>query len=411
MENLFLEALSASISNQKVTWEHVFSNEQWQALFELADCHHVLPMIYDAVSSCPAANQANAQLFLRTKKKVFQQVFLQINKTSEFTALYRHLEEKGLQPVLIKGLVCRELYPNPDYRSSNDEDLLIFDQQFLACHEAMLEFGMFVGDPTANLEEDYEIPYRKQGSPLYIELHRHLFPPQSGAYGNFNDFFTEERVRTVQVVLQGNRITTLAPTEHLLYLFCHAYKHFLHSGFGIRQLCDITLFAKTYCEKIDWNYVYASCKKLRAEYFVAAMLKIARDHLSVFPDCGHMPELWKKTDVDEKPLLADILSAGVFGKSSESRVHSSNMTLEAVADSRSGSQAKPSLRTSLFPALGYMRKRYRYLEKYPFLLPVAWVSRIASYAKSSLRSGGSVTEAMDIGNERIELLRHYGIIE
>lgn len=32
-------------------------------------------------------------------------------------------------------------------------------------------------------------------------------------------------------------------SDHLFYLICHALKHFYHSGFGIRQVCDILLFA------------------------------------------------------------------------------------------------------------------------------------------------------------------------
>lgn len=41
----------------------------------------------------------------------------------------------------------------------------------------------------------------------------------------------------------------LAPTDHLLCLLCHAYKHFLYAGFGIRHVCDIGIFAEPDLER------------------------------------------------------------------------------------------------------------------------------------------------------------------
>ena len=44
-------------------------------------------------------------------------------------------------------------------------------------------------------------------------------------------------------------IRILAPTDHLLCLLCHAYKHFLYAGFGIRHVCDIGIFAEPDLER------------------------------------------------------------------------------------------------------------------------------------------------------------------
>lgn len=86
------------------------------------------------------------------------------------------------------------------------------------------------------------------------------------------------------------------------------------------------------------------------------------------------------------------------------------MTLDAVADAKQGTSAKYSLRTSLFPARSYMEKRYKYLKKYPFLLPLAWGSRIISYGKKAINPENNAGKALSIGKDRIELLRQYGII-
>ena len=38
--------------------------------------------------------------------------------------LFDKMRQNGLTPLIVKGIVCRDLYPNPDLRTSNDEDLI-----------------------------------------------------------------------------------------------------------------------------------------------------------------------------------------------------------------------------------------------------------------------------------------------
>lgn len=83
-----------------------------------------MPLIYDAVYNCPAAKQSDPAMLGLFKKRIVQQVTLQAIKTSEFLRLYHFPGEAGIHPVVVKGIICRELYPNPDYRPSSDEDLL-----------------------------------------------------------------------------------------------------------------------------------------------------------------------------------------------------------------------------------------------------------------------------------------------
>lgn len=350
-------------------------------LYQLAHIHKVLPLIYGAAPH-PSFRQI-----------AFQQTAVQTVKTSEFLALYRHLSAAGLQPLVVKGIVCRSLYPNPDLRPSSDEDLLIPAEQFHACHDAMAAYGM-------NSIEDhgqYEIPYRKPGSPLYIELHKSLFPPDSIAYGSLNRFFDSVFEQAVTVSVQGIPIRTLCPTDHLFYLICHAFKHFLHSGFGIRQVCDIVLYASAYCGEIRWTEILENCRAIHADLFTTAIFKIGENHLGV-----PAPAVWADIPVDEIPLLNDILSSGIYGSATESRSHSSNITLNAVSGKQSG-----GLMASLFPSAKQLRSRYPYLQGKPWLLPVAWCSRIIHYG----RQHPNATESLTIGNHRVVLLQQYGIIK
>ena len=87
--------------------------------------------------------------------------------------------------------------------------------------------------------------YTKGGSSLYIELHRHLFDSSEDAHDELNRFF--EHFPAVEI----DGFLAMPPHEHLLYLLLHAYKHFVRSGIGLRQFCDIGLWARAYHGEID----------------------------------------------------------------------------------------------------------------------------------------------------------------
>lgn len=410
IQNLFLTALRAGLRQERVNWEQPMGTEQWAALFQLAAEHKVLPMIYEAVYACHSARNADARLFAAYKQQTVLAVMQQTRKTSEFLAMYAFLRESGVTPLVVKGIVCRTLYPMPDNRPSGDEDLLIPPEEFQKCHQAMLDYGMEVADPKTELDAAYEVPYRKPGSPLYIELHKRLFPPDSEAYGDLNRFFADAQPETLTV--DGQEIATLAPTEHLLYLICHALKHFLHSGFGIRQVSDLALYANRYGRNVDWQRLLNCCWEMHGEVFAAAMFRIGWRYLTFDPDQAEYPAEWRAIQVDEGPLLEDLLASGVYGDATMSRKHSSNITLDAVAAEKQGTHAA-GLRKTLFPTAKQLEGRYPYLKDKPYLLPAAWLSRWAQYGKETLRhrdGSNRAADAVKIGSQRVELLRQYGIL-
>lgn len=403
---LFLEILKAVLQDQKPAIDRKIVPEEWQKLFYVAGMHKVTPLIFEAVYPL-----AKDQPYLATvKRQVMQQVMMQTMRTAEFLELNKRLQEAGIRPLVVKGIVCRELYPQPDHRPSSDEDVLIPEEQFDMAYQVLTDYGMHTTEAPENLAAAYEVPFRKTGSSLYIELHKHLFPPESEAYADLNHFFEGVFERAVGIQAQGSTVYTLDDTDHLFYLICHAFKHFLHSGFGIRQVCDIALFANAYGERIDWLQVLDNCKAIRAEKFAAALFQIGSKYLTFDPDKAMYPDAWRKIRVDEMPMLEDLLSAGVYGSADESRLHSSNITLDAVAAQKQGKMARGAVAASVFPSAEKLEHRYPYLKKRPWLLPVAWCSRLWGYAKE-MNCGNKASDALKIGNERVELMKVYGILE
>lgn len=408
-DQYFLTIMGAALRGKQAELPEALSGEDWNMIARLAQIHHVLPLIYEATYRIPEMQDS---AFAATKQKVRQQVLLQTMKTHEFLELNRHLRAQGTTPLVVKGLVCRELYPQPDHRISGDEDILIPAEQFRRCHEAMESVEMVLAEPETDLDGAYEVPYRKKNSNLYIELHKHLFPPESEAYGDLNRFFEGVFERAVEETLQGEAVLTMAPTDHLFYLICHSLKHFLHSGFGIRQVCDIILFAERYGHRIDWEQILENCREIRADKFAAAVFRIGENHLGFDPDAARYPASWRAIEINETAMLQDLLASGVYGGAELSRQHSSTITLTAAAAQKQGIKSPSGLMTSLFPPADAMKKRYPYLRKHPYLLPVAWGSRMVQYGKETRKTkDNSAADAIKIGNQRIALMKEYGILD
>lgn len=402
-ETKFLEALRAAIRGQSVQWDETMPPEAWSGLMDLAHKHHVLPLIYEAVYRCPAAgDQAVLGLY---KYHTMNMVTMQTMRTSEFLGLYRQMKEAGLHPLVVKGIVCRGLYPQGDFRPSGDDDLYVPVAEFDAFRRLLLDNGLTTTAPEDS--DAYEISFVRPGSTLHIELHRYLFPPESGAYGVLQDFFRDAFETSEEYPAGfGTNVASLNPQAHLLYLILHAYKHFVHAGFGLRQVCDIGLWAEKYQARIDWENLRAQCREAHALGFAASVFQIARDYLDIPLD---IPEDWTG-GVPCEPMLKDLLVGGIYGSADRSRLHSSTATVEAVAAHRENRRSRNH--AALFPSLDTMKNKYPMLRKHPYLLPAAWCMRIASYGRELIvtKNGSGAADTLRIANERKELLKLYDII-
>ena len=417
---LFLHSLRASLLHQPLTWEGDIIPDDIQHLFQMAHIHHVLPMVYEAVYQCRAVKELDPAILQSYKRQVVLQVSQQMIRTHEFLQLYQQLTDGGVRPLVVKGIICRNMYPQPDHRLSGDEDMLIRPEQFAACHQVMTDYGLAISrmreGRAMTVEEaaqEFEVPYRGEHSPLYIELHQHLFSPDSEAYGDLDRYFAGVHERARRAEIQGTPVWTLGHDDHLFYLICHALKHFLHSGFGIRQVCDIIMYANSYGEEIHWEQLLERCREVRAEYFAAAMFRIGEKYLVFDPQRAGYPACWRDLQVDETALLDDLLSAGIYGNADMTRKHTSNMTLSAVADQKKGTRSGrlSALRQTVFLPREAMARTYPYVQKCSLLLPVAWGSRIIKYLKESAgKADNRAADSIKLGNQRIELLKQYGVI-
>ena len=389
-----LDALRCAVHGERAQWSPAPSRADWNRLFWQARSHNTLPLVAEAVYlSLDPADRFRAMLVREARQLTIQQA----RRTADFLLLYEELQRRGLHPAVVKGIVLRSLYPVPEQRASVDEDLLVSDAEFPAVHRALIDLGFSAVNP----EAADEVTYLSDLRGLYLEVHRQLLPP-SDAYGDCNVPFVDCLDRTVEVMIQDVSVRTLSPTDHLLFLICHAYKHFLHGGVGIRQLCDMGLFVQRYGNQIQWQHILDACRSLHIDRLAAAMFRIGAEHLAL-----PLPEIFAGYEEDVQPLLGDVLSGGVYGMSDLNRAHSSTLTLEAVAAERQGRRRGGVLRSVFLPASS-LEGRYTYLRSHKWLLPAAWTQRVWDYVFRQKHVDPA--HSVRIARQRIDLFAKYGII-
>ena len=404
--SMLLSLLSMSLKGGSLN-DEIISTEVWKRILKSAEDQEVLPLIAQTSYSAHSFKKVDPELAKKTQETAIEQVVRQITQTNEFLTLLLEAEAQGLHPVVLKGLIVRSLYPMPCLRPSVDEDVWVSRDEVEAFHQFLLFQGLTPDDPEADLSTSDEISYHRLNSPTYIEVHVSLFEPDSAAFGAFNGLFEGAAERAVTQQIEDVSVRTLEPTDHLLYLLCHVYKHFLHSGAGIRQVADIGMFAKAHDEEIDWGRAEEACRSVHIEIFAAAIFKIIKKYL--------LPEfqtaVFSSIRTDEGPLLEDMLSGGIYGLSDPDRVHSANMTLTAAEASREGKGTGHGVLKSLFPGATYLKNCFPYAKKHPILLPVAWAHRLCRYMKRTSGALRSSMRTIRAGKKRIAMMKKYGIVE
>lgn len=384
---LLLNCISAFLRDERLTAPE---DADWQELMEKAAAQKVVPILYETLGASMPEN-------IRKTAKVttMYTVAGQMRRTAEFLKTYKELNEAGIYPLVVKGIICRSIYEKPEYRVSADEDMYILREEYPAFHEKMLEIGFEAKEP--DYKNAHEERYTR--NKLLIEGHWELFPQEYDALNSFNALSEQFMGRACAQTIEGVEIKTLEPTDHMIFLLLHAYKHFISSGVGVRQICDIAQWSKHY--DVDWQRIRETMKMMHGDCFAAAIFDAGEKYFGmVYPDG------WERAD--STALIEDALDGGIYGTSSMSRKHSSTITLGVVESSRNEKKSIPIVKT-LFPNRATMEMSYPWVKKSGILLPAAWCARIVRYI-GSRGQDNSATESLKIGSKRMELLKLYKII-
>lgn len=337
-------------------------------------------------------------------------VAAQVKKSAAFMKVYSSLSKVDIYPLVMKGLICRQLYGDySEHRPSGDEDILIQKQDFNQVEKVLLSEGFVSEDEReyseAQLEVKQEVTFYNLSAGLSIEVHINPIGCEDEWHKKANACFVNVFNSYREVEVDGVMIHTMSHTDHLLFLVLHTMKHFIIGGVGIRQILDILLYLREYGEECDLEYLYDSLKKLKADIFFSDLVHIGNKYLGFDLSAPLVPNCPER-------LLADVLDSGTFGNSTEVQRNVSAWTSAALEKNQEGKNSKvKEWLYMIFPAKSWMLRGNPELAEKPWLLPVSWVQRWVRIVKRNSANGNNlIIESKKLGQQRIELLKKYKIL-
>ncbi len=400
-----LNCISAALDGRECAL--TLAPDDWTALLRLAGEQKLLPLVYAAVRGTPGFSAAPEAVRAAARRQTMREAAAQTVHTEAFLRLYQALRAEGLVPVVVKGIVCRALYPQPELRPSSDEDLYLTAAEMPRFHAVLLRAGFVLTEPERDYRSAHEARYVHPDTGLVVEGHWALFPTEYAVYAALNVQLPDLMQRAQDWETGGVTLRVPDACDHLIFLLLHAFKHFISSGVGVRQLCDIALWMRRFGAQIDWQRVRAALRATHSEGFAAAVIDAGVHWFGLERAAAHIPPDWET--LESAALLADALSGGVYGSADSTRRHSCTITIHAADRAHRGGTGRASLCAALFPGREVMAGWYPYVARCPALLPAAWVQRIWRY----LRTRGKHTSAQDslrVGAQRVELLRQYRVL-
>ena len=293
--------------------------------------------------------------------------------TIERENLFNWLNENGIWYLPLKGIIIDHLYPKAGMRQMSDNDIL-FDKAYkFEVKNWFIEQGYSVESYDESNHDIYKKP-----PVLNFEMHKALF--NYGLSQQWIEYW--ENINQRLVKCPDTKCGYLMTNEDFyIYIVNHSYKHFSHSGTGLRTLMDFYILLKTYECTMDWKYVYEELKKLGLSEYEEKMHDLQN---SVFKNNNFNYDILTE---NQKETLDYLLNSGTYG------------TLKNKVDNRvdeiQGNNGKPGvitifkyLKERIFLNDDYFKsnKKLKKIRSNPLLYTWFIIKRIAKGSTTKLKS-------------------------
>ena len=310
----------------------------WKAIYRLAQQQTVVGLVYDGLSTLPAELQPESALLHQWYAyvvKIEQSHKLLNQRLAEVTNL---LKLDDIRSVLLKGQGVAQNYPNPVRRHCGDIDLYIGKREY---QRACVSTRIWNLDPGHQRDDMKHYHFQWRG--VTIELHRVTM--DSRKFQRWTEsLLNSEKVRRWRI--EGVDIL-LPPTNFdAIYIFNHAYRHFILEGVGFRQLCDWALYLHKFNDEIDRQALERDLKAFGLMRAWQTFGYIAVDQLGLAK--ANMPFYTERYNKKARRVSEYILRDGNFGHYSRTSV-----------------QPKSYLRGKLHSMMRYHRRALKLFHLFP----------------------------------------------
>lgn len=327
------------------------ANTDWASVFYAAKDHSVVGMLCYALEKLPPEDLPPKKIMSEFKDIQLSELILESNIQLETEKLLNEFNSKGLQTVLLKGMVLKNYYPISAMRTMSDVDILYREEDKRAIKAIFVEQGY-------NLVSDIdnELNFRKPPFHHY-EMHAFLVGSHHKSQELFKNVWdsVEEKDDSFNLSLEYT----------YLYMLEHLAKHIECAGAGLRMIMDVFVFLKSEKDNLNREVVVEGLRKLNLLEFEKKIIALAENwFLSEDPDT-------------ESTIAQFLLSSSTFGLTRIAFLQSNLRKERKTGRKQNG--VKLIIR-SLFPSYNRICARFssakRFKAFYPFYIIAYWCLRV-----------------------------------
>ena len=385
--NKYLSALRAFVQG---TGPENINAAELKDLLELAAINSTRGIVCYAYMS--HTDRIEPELLAPLRKQCYQEITLYARRAEQMRQLAAELDSHGIDCIYFKGFVVRDYYPVPELRTFGDVDFVIRKADREKSDALMKTLGY---EP----RDTWEPAYSYLKGTEYYEIHTDVMEVDVSDKADYTEYYSHiwEHTQPANVVNLPHAME-FTPEFHFLYLLTHIAKHISGSGAGIRMYLDIAFFILHFGNALDWQWISRELKVLQFETFANMVLTAVQQWFGV--------ESPLPLKVVEPQILEDFLEftleGGIYGYVGRDK----SLVFLKQQDRNDEDISKiKTLMYHAFPPVKSMKNRYAYLQKHPWLLPAAWIHRLAISHKEWGRFAGHTKQIIAAEPEEVLKLK------
>lgn len=364
VEKIFFSLIRYIINGEELSGDakKLISPETMPLLYRLSKLHDLAHLIGTALSKLGVDCSENVLQEFEKEKMIA--IFRHERLTFDYEALCDTLEKNSIPFIPLKGLIIRELYPEPWMRTSCDMDVLVKKEDAYHAIDCLCDQCGCSRDKDFT-NHDYVLTSQ---SGMTIELHYSLI--SDGAIPKSNEILDSVWSNIDDKSSVGYK-KAITGEFFVFYHIVHMAKHFLNGGCGIRPFVDLFLINKKM--EYDHSALQELLKTAELEKFYDAVCSLVK--------------VWFEGEEHShitNEIEQFVLFGGVYG----------NVQNSAKVQAAKGKKKSKTLWSLIFLPRRNLEIIYPNLKKRPWLLPFYQVKRwFKVFRKASRQRAGSIIKA------------------
>lgn len=320
-------------------------NADCEQIFTLAEYHGVANLAYYGIEKL--AKKPDGALVKKWAQVRDREIMRDVIQGAELEQITARLSAEGIRFITLKGTILKSMYPQSDFRTMGDIDILVDEENLKKAGDILLSMGY-----EANLLDhtNHDVYYKQPV--MNVEIHHELF---TATRDSFASIF--ENIWDKAELVTGTRYK-LQPNYCFAFVMAHAMGHYKWGGTGIRSFMDLYIYRQKAGGMLDMQLIRGLFEGINEAELFDSFLELS--------------DIWfdGKEPAEKHYKMAEyILRGGTYG------------TFENQVISRMEGKSKAAfLLERFFPSLAYMQDSFPILKKAPVLLPLFWIVRMVKGA-------------------------------